>query len=134
VTVFATVATPLLSVAIRYEHDVVLARRRARQIAELLGFDAQEQTRIATAVSELARNAYEYAGGGRASFTVEAGPNDTQLFVAVVSDSGPGIANLQAILDGRYVSRTGMGLGILGARRLSEQFRIDSAPGRGTMV
>ena len=61
----------VLSVAIKYEHDVVAARQRARQIAESLGFDAQDQTRIATAISEIARNAYSYAGGGRVDFLVE---------------------------------------------------------------
>ena len=55
----------LLTLELRLEHDVVLARQRARQIAALLGFDTQDQTRIATAVSEMARNAYKYAGGGR---------------------------------------------------------------------
>jgi len=125
---------PLLTIELRYEHDVVLARQRARQIAELLGFDGQDQTRLATAVSELARNAYEYAGGGRIRFAIESGRHGAQRFSVQVSDDGPGIQDLQAILDGRYVSPTGMGLGILGARRLTERFRIESAPGRGTTV
>ena len=56
---------PLLSVAVAREHDVVLARQRARQVASAVGFDLTEQTRISTAVSEIARNAYVYAGGGR---------------------------------------------------------------------
>ena len=55
---------PLLTLEVRLEHDVVLARQRARQVAGLLGFDAQDQTRVATAVSEIARNAFQYAGGG----------------------------------------------------------------------
>jgi signal transduction histidine kinase len=113
---------------------VVLARQRGRQIARLLGFDAQDQTRIATAISELARNAFEYAGGGKVSFAIERELGGEQLFVAQVRDDGPGIKDVQAILDGRYHSSTGMGLGILGARRLTERFRIDSVPGRGTTV
>ena len=60
---------PILSVAIRHEHDTVDARQRARQIARLLGFDAQDQTRISTAVSEIARNAFNYAGGGRVEYS-----------------------------------------------------------------
>jgi signal transduction histidine kinase len=125
---------PLLTLALRYEHDVVLARQRGRQVARLLGFDSQDQTRIATAISELARNAFEYAGGGKVSFAIERGLDGKQLLVVQLRDEGPGIADVQAILDGRYHSPTGMGLGILGARRLSERFRIDSAPGRGTTV
>ena len=61
----------ILGMEIRLEHDVVLARQRARQIAGLLGFDAQDQTRIATAVSEVARNAFQYAGGGKVDFSIE---------------------------------------------------------------
>jgi signal transduction histidine kinase len=125
----------LLTLEIRYEQDVVLARQRARQVAQALGFDAQDQTRIATAISELARNAYEYARGGRVRFEVEpaAGVGRPSLVVRV-SDSGPGIADVQAVLDGRYVSSTGMGLGLTGARRLADRFRIDTAPDRGTTV
>jgi len=126
--------TPLLTLEIRYEQDVVLARQRARTIVQLLGFDVHEQTRIATAVSELARNAHEYARGGQVRFFVERDAGGTFSFVARVRDEGPGIADVDAILDGRYVSPTGMGLGILGARRLSDRFRIESAPGAGTMV
>lgn len=122
----------LTSVSIRGEHDVVLARQRARQVAELLGFDAQDQVRVATAVSEIARNVFRYAGRGKVDFTII--PGKHPRFEVRVVDQGPGIANLQAILDGRYVSQTGMGMGILGARRLMEEFRIESAPGKGTSV
>ena len=125
--------SPLFTVAIRYEHDVVLARQRARHITALLGFDTQEQTRLATAVSELARNAFQYADGGKVEFFVE-GKTIPQLFRVKVTDSGSGIANLQEILDGQYHSKTGMGLGIIGARRLVDQFHIESAPGAGTIV
>ena len=122
----------ILSVEIRLEHDVVLARQRARQIAGLLGFEPQDQTRIATAVSEIARNAFQYAGGGRVEFLVQ---DDTPpVFLIRVHDQGPGIRNLQEILDGRYRSPTGMGLGIVGVRRLMDSFRIESAPGAGTNV
>jgi signal transduction histidine kinase len=125
----------LVTLEVRYEQDVVLARQRARQVAELLGFDAQDQTRLATAVSELARNAFEYAHGGRVRFEVAAATTvGRQALVIRVSDHGPGIADVQAVLDGRYVSPTGMGVGLAGARRLADQFRIDSSPERGTTV
>ena len=122
----------VLSVAVKYEHDVVAARQRARQIAASVGFDAQDQTRIATAVSEIARNAFTYAGGGRVDFLVE-GRTQPQLLVIRIADNGPGIDKLQDVLDGRYRSKTGMGLGIVGARRLMDQFAIESAAS-GTVV
>ena len=120
-------------VAIRYERDVVLARQRARQIAGLVGFDAQDQTRIATAVSEVARNAFEYARGGDVEFRVE-GITAPQLLVIEVTDRGPGISDLPAVLEGRYRSRTGMGVGIIGARRLMDRFEISSPSTGGTRV
>ena len=124
---------PILSVQIRHEHDTVAARQRSRQIARMLGFDNQDQTRIATAISEITRNAFRYAGGGKLEFIVE-GAASPQLLIMRVSDRGPGIRNLEDILDGQYVSSTGMGLGILGARRLVDQFDIQSTPQQGTTV
>jgi signal transduction histidine kinase/CheY-like chemotaxis protein len=125
-------ALKLLRMEIRYEHDVVLARQRARQIAAALKFDAQDQTRIATALSEIARNAFQYAGGGLVEFRIEKTP-PAALQISV-SDKGRGIANVQQILDGKYVSRSGMGLGLIGAKRLMDLFSIDSAPVTGTTV
>jgi signal transduction histidine kinase/DNA-binding response OmpR family regulator len=122
----------VLSVAIKYEHDIVATRQRARQIAASLGFEAQDQTRIATAVSEIARNAFSYAGGGRVDFLVE-GRTQPQLLVVRIADSGRGIDNLRDVLNGRYHSKTGMGLGIVGARRLMDQFEIESSSS-GTVV
>jgi signal transduction histidine kinase len=127
------VSWPLLSLTMTYEPDVVTARQRARDVASVLGFDAQDQTRIATAVSEIARNAVRYAGGGKIEFSVE-GRTPPQVLVIKVSDSGRGIPELQRVLEGGYRSKTGMGLGIIGARRLMDQFAIESAPGRGTTV
>src|SRR5512138_3320706 len=119
----------ILTAEIRTEPDVVLARQRARQIAALLGFDGLEQTRLATAVSEVARNAVQYAGGGRVAFELTRHP---PALLVRVSDRGPGIANLQDLLDGHYRSSTGMGLGLLGARRLSDHFEIETGRDRGT--
>ena len=116
-------------VALRNDEDVVRARTSARDIADLLGFDRQDQTRIATAVSELARNAHRYAHGGRVEFVATA----EQLEIEV-ADDGPGIADVDEILAGRYGSSTGMGRGLLGVRRLMDAFEIESAPGRSTRV
>src|SRR5260370_15078646 len=123
----------ILSVNISSEHDTVAARQRARQIARLLGFEPQDQTRISTAVSEIARNAFNYAGGGQVEYLIE-GNAAPQLFLIKVTDSGPGIRDLNSILDGTYRSQTGMGLGITGARRLMDQFQVESDPGRGTTI
>jgi len=80
---------PILSVSIRLEQDVVAARQRARQIAGVLGFDVQDQTRLATAVSEIARNAYNYADGGTVEFGIE-GQTAPQLVLVRVTDQGAG--------------------------------------------
>ena len=124
--------TQLLTSDIRRESDVVFVRQRARQIAALLEFDAHEQTRISTAVSEIARNAFLYAQGGRAQFSIE-GAAPEHLIIRI-SDRGQGIPNLPAILAGNYKSETGMGLGLVGARKLMDTFRADSVPGQGTTV
>jgi anti-sigma regulatory factor (Ser/Thr protein kinase) len=123
----------ILTVSIAYENDVVAARQRARQIADLLGFESQDQTRIATAISEVARNVLVYAGGGKLEFTLE-GSTAPQVLLATISDQGPGIENVEEILAGSYQSQTGMGLGILGARRLMDGFQIQSVPGHGTTI
>ncbi|MBV9493975.1 MAG: response regulator [Acidobacteria bacterium] len=124
---------PLSSVSLNYDYDLVAARRRARQIAALLGFDEGEQTRIATVASEIARNALRYGKGGRFEFGIDRRDRNDML-VMTVSDRGPGISNLDDILAGRYQSTTGMGLGILGARRLMDEFSITSSEGKGTVV
>jgi signal transduction histidine kinase/CheY-like chemotaxis protein len=126
-------AYAISSVLVQREPDVVLARQRTRQLAMALGFDAQDQTRLATAVSELARNAYGYANGGKIAFEIE-GQTAPQVFIIRISDEGPGIPHLKTILDGRYRSRTGMGLGIVGARRLVDQCDIQTGPNDGTTV
>jgi anti-sigma regulatory factor (Ser/Thr protein kinase) len=123
----------LLNVAIRYEQDVVIARQRARQIAALLEFDGQDQTRIATAVSEIVRNAFRYAKGGRVEFALE-GQSAPQLLLIRVQDQGPGIPDLGHVMSGNYRSSTGMGMGILGAHRLMDQVEIESSPASGTDV
>jgi signal transduction histidine kinase/CheY-like chemotaxis protein len=114
------------------EQDVVTARQRARQIAALVGFDTQDQSRIATAVSEITRNAIRYAGGGSIDYDVE-GEQPPQVLLIRVADRGPGIERLQEILDGHFRSASGMGLGIVGAKRLMDQCDIASDH-RGTVV
>ncbi len=119
------------SVNIRTEEDVVTVRRVARDVAAALGFDHNDRTRIGTAVSEIARNAFQYASGGIAEFLFEPAG---RTYTIRIRDRGTGIPNLKKILSGTYCSRTGMGLGILGARRLMDRLQIESEPGRGTIV
>ena len=114
----------LVTIDIRYESDVVLARQKARSIAAALNFDKQDQTRIATAVSEIARNAFQYAGGGQAEFAIQ--QSHPRMLLVTVSDKGKGIANLDSILDGKYSSQTGMGKGIVGAHRLMDHVKLDT--------
>lgn len=115
----------ILTIALRTERDVVQARQRARELASLLGFDNQDQIRMATATSEIARNAFRYAHNGEVQFFIKLEP--PQELQILVSDSGPGISKLEDILDGRYKSQTGMGMGILGTKRLMDEFDLSSA-------
>jgi signal transduction histidine kinase/ActR/RegA family two-component response regulator len=123
----------ILSVSIRAELDVVACRQRARQIAALCGFGLQDQARIATAASEVARNVYNYAAPGRAEFLIE-GETAPQVLTIRIEDQGPGIAELDRILAGQYQSQTGMGAGLVGAQRLMDRFTVDTRPGAGTLV
>lgn len=126
-------ALRILVLEVKAELDVVASRQRARQIAALCGLPSRDQVRVATAVSELARNLYNYTSGGRIEFAVE-GETAPQLLVVKIEDDGPGIDNLDLILSGRYRSSTGMGLGIVGAKRLVDQFDIRSAKPGGTKI
>jgi len=122
---------PILSIALRTERDVVHARQRVREIAASLGFDNQDQIRLATATSEMARNAFRYARNGTVEFSLQL--EHPQHVEVSIRDSGPGISNLQQILDGRYRSETGMGMGILGTKRLMDEFELKSSA-EGTVV
>ncbi len=124
-------AEKLLNIELRFERDVVQARQRAREIAAVLGFDHQEQIRIATATSEIARNAFRYATGGCVVFS--ASTDTPQRFEVLVTDKGKGIPRLEQVLEGRYRSDTGMGMGIIGTRKLMDEFRIESS-NKGTEV
>src|SRR3978361_2034358 len=109
---------PLLSVGLNQPEDIVAARYRARHIAALVGLDEASQARMVASVSEIARNAIAYAGGGRVAFAITRGQPMT--LCVRVSDNGPGFADLDAVLDGRTA-----GEGILSARRLMDDFAIE---------
>jgi signal transduction histidine kinase len=122
----------ILTTEMKCEQDVVATRQCARQIAAAAGFDLQDQTRIATAVSEVARNAFQYAGGGKAEFALDDSPSP--MLCVSISDNGPGIRDLRSVLDGTYTSDSGMGIGIVGSRRLTDHFEIASRPGSTTVT
>src|SRR6201993_1368468 len=125
-------ALNLFAIDIRLENDGVLPRQKARTIAAALKFEPQDQTRIATAVSEIARNTFQYGGGGRAEFSIQDDPE--KMLLITLRDQGRGIPNLDEIMRGKYVSQTGMGLGIIGAKRLMDHFKIETTSRRGTTV
>jgi serine/threonine-protein kinase RsbT len=123
-------------VSIKGEDDIVASRQRAREAARQLGFGAVDQSRIATAVSELARNIVRYATDGHGEVVVRevTSPERRSGIEIIVSDAGPGIADVdQAMRDG-YTSGGGMGMGLPGTRRLMDDMEIESVPGRGTTV
>ncbi|PXW25645.1 ATP-binding protein [Paraburkholderia caballeronis] len=125
--------TRLLRLRVERERDVVGARRQARALAAALGFSALDQARIASAVSEIARNALDYAGRGDVAFGFDE-RDAAQALVVEIADRGPGIRDLDAASGGRLRSPHGMGVGIAGSRRLMDRFEIRSAAGDGTTV
>ena len=118
---------------VRTTNDIVRVRQRMREWAVEAGFSLVDQTKIVTAASELARNTLEHGGGGtaRVELVVDGGRRGLRL---TCEDHGPGIADLQLALKDGYTSRDGLGLGLGGARRLVNDFAIDSRPGEGTRV
>ena len=121
-----------LLVFVKQEEDIVRARLAAGDVCRALGFSELACTKVMTAVSELARNIFKYAGDGQVAITCLDGPH---LGVEIMAcDQGPGIEDLEEVLSDNYRSRTGMGAGLKGTRRLMDSFQVESAPGRGTMV
>lgn len=113
------------------ESDIVVARTRARHLCEAMGGGNVTAHKVATVVSELARNIVSYTKGG----TVELTPSKSPPAITIQArDRGPGIPNLDAILNGNYRSKTGLGLGLAGSRRLADDFHIDTGPAGTTVV
>jgi len=113
-----------LTVTLETEHDIPRARQIAREICESLGTRALTQQRLVTIVSELGRNMVLYAGGGKITLRPPSGGSRRVVVLAI--DQGPGIANLSEIMAGRYKSRSGLGLGIVGTKRLADAFHIET--------
>lgn len=121
------------SAPIRSSTDVVKVRQIVRDWAIALGFSLVDQTKVVTAASELARNALDYGGGGE--FRIDALQNDTRRGLRLTfSDQGPGIADPEQAMRDGFTTGGGLGLGLGGAKRLVNEFAIDSRPGQGTTV
>lgn len=120
-------------VAIQREADIVLARQAGRQMAAQLGFTSTDQTLIATAISEVARNIVVYANQGEIVLTRADEGGRIGIQVQAI-DSGPGIDNKELAMRDGYSTKNSLGLGLPGARRLMDDFNLESEIGRGTMV
>ena len=121
-------------IPIESDADVVIARQRARAMASELELTSTDQTLLATAISEVARNITTYASRGEVRLSVirdDAGKHGIQV---VARDDGPGSENVEEALQDGFTSGEGLGLGLPGARRLVHEFHIETAPGQGTKV
>jgi serine/threonine-protein kinase RsbT len=122
-----------ISLAVASDGDMIPARAEGRALADRLGFSRTDATLIATAISEVGRNILVHAGSGEIVLSV-LHDNGREGLEVVASDSGPGIRDVDAALQDGYASRGGLGLGLPGARRLMDEFEIDSRVGEGTVV
>ena len=113
--------------------DVVQARQSAREQAALAGFSAGDQTVIAAAVSEIARNILMYARRGTVTLRLEE-DDERRGLIVVARDDGPGIADVPRAMQDGFSTSGGLGVGLPGSRRLMDEFEVVSAPGRGTLV
>ena len=118
---------------IRSDLDIVIARTLARDTAKAMGFGAIDQARIATAVSELARNIFLYAGTGSVSVR-EIERTGRKGIEIVCEDQGPGIMSIDLVMQDGYSTSRGMGMGLPGAKRLMDEFDIRSSEGHGTTI
>jgi serine/threonine-protein kinase RsbT len=121
-------------IPIESDADVVTARQRARQMAGELDLTTTDQTLLATAISEVARNITTYATRGEVVLSVVRDDNGRRGIQVIARDQGPGIEDLELALQDGYTSGGGLGLGLPGARRLVDDFSIETAPGQGTKV
>ncbi|NKE06116.1 anti-sigma regulatory factor [Mesobacillus selenatarsenatis] len=125
--------TEPIIININNEFDIVLARQKGREVSKELQFGGVDQARITTAISELARNIYLYAGSGRITIDVleENGRRGIRISAA---DEGPGINDIRMVLQDGYSTSGGLGAGLPGVKRLMDSFDIDSSPGTGTEI
>jgi serine/threonine-protein kinase RsbT len=121
-------------IPIESDADVVTARQQARAMASQLELTSTDQTLLATAISEVARNITTYAKRGEVLLAIISDNNGRRGIRVIAKDDGPGIENVEKALQDGYTSGGGLGLGLPGARRLVHEFHIETAPGQGTKV
>lgn len=121
------------TLAITKEQDVILYRNRVREFAVKIGMSVLNQTKLITAASELVRNMLKYAGGGKAILEIISNNNKTGIKLTF-EDKGPGIPNVEAAMKDGFTTGKSLGLGLPGAKRLSNEFEIKSTVGKGTTV
>jgi len=122
-----------INVHIKNEFDIVAARQAVRNVSKSMGFGLVDQTRITTAISELARNIVLYAGEG--SIYLRVIKNGMQNGIEILaSDNGPGIVDIKLAMQDGYTTARGLGTGLPGTKRLMDEFSIQSGPGEGTQV
>jgi signal transduction histidine kinase len=116
--------------------DLAIVRARSREVGELVGLDTMQQTRLATAMSEIARNAMQFGVGGQINFLLAVAPDAShrQSLIAEVRDQGPGIPDIGAAMRGRVLSSGRTTMGLPASRRLVDRMNISSQPQRGTVV
>ncbi len=115
------------------ETDIVAARQEGRALGSTLGFSGSELTLIATAISEIARNILTYAKEGSITLSI-VGATPKHGLLVLAEDNGPGIADLSLAMQDGYSTNKSLGLGLPGAKRLMDEFEIESAPGEGTVI
>jgi serine/threonine-protein kinase RsbT len=120
-------------IAIHTEADIVLARKIGRNLSRELGFGTIMQSRIATAISELSRNIFLYAGEG--SIIIETVKHEGRRGLRIVAeDRGPGIPDIRKAMEDGFSTSGGLGAGLPGVKRMMDEFALESAPGKGTRV
>ena len=120
-------------IALRTDEDVVRMRQAVRECLVSVGFSLIDQTKMITAASELGRNTLRYGGGGEAHIQKVVNGSHRGVTLSFI-DQGPGIVDIDLALTDGYTTGNGMGLGLSGARRLADEFELDTAPGAGTTV
>lgn len=120
-------------VEVKSEADIVIARVKAKALAEALGFNYMDQTRIATAVSEIARNAFQFAGEGKVIIQLVEREERRGIEI-IIEDHGPGIANMELALKGGHSTAHGLGMGLSGSKRLMDDLDIHTNIGEGTTI
>lgn len=121
------------SVDIYTEWDIVAARQLGRNEAKAVGFGTVDQARITTAISELARNIYLYAGKGKIEIE-RLSSNGTHGIAIIARDEGPGISDVKRVMEDGFSTSGGLGAGLPGVKRLMDEFYLDTEPGEGTSI